>query len=144
MVVLTPDKFMDAINLTNDPAFKYIIPMTRNKFMYLNQIRANKRKLLVMCQQRLLSMPTIILTPKNSIFVDILSQVIIELKSAGLVTFWLSEDVNEKFKYSNDESTPRRLDFYHLSGGFYFLGIGLIFGFLAFLGENFRHKIWRK
>lgn len=79
--------------------------------------------------------------PKNSFFITAFNEKIMQIKAAGLIDFWLSQDVDERFKYYNlDFKEPKALILKHLLGCFYILGIGYLASILVFIYEVLKHK----
>ena len=82
--------------------------------------------------------PIVIYFPQNSYMVENIDPLLLQFEAAGLIQFWASDNVNNKYLTFNFESSgPKKLTVEHLYGSFQLLAAGLIILVITFLFELF-------
>lgn len=66
------------------------------------------------------------------------------LVSAGLIDFWLSQDIDERFKNFEENSAPKALNMNHLRGCFYMMIMGYVAALLVLVGEIIKNRFEAK
>jgi hypothetical protein len=133
----------EGLKATLDPASRTAVVISKSTVLYRNQQNTGQNQLRI-CKERLMMISSAIYTPKDSFLITALNRKIFILESAGLVQYWQSLSIDEKYQHLKDSKAPRVLKLRHLSGSFHLLAIGHFVALLAFLGELLKHKIFKR
>ena len=91
-----------------------------------------------------LTVPTVFYMRKNSHLTNIINQKIDDLLSNGLINYWISKYLDEKYlRLKAQDGGPDVLNLDELYGAFQLLVIGLICSFISFIVEVLRTRINR-
>jgi hypothetical protein len=119
--------------IADDPTYKAAYGSSLSVALYHNE----KKKTLnfKICKEVFLTIPMVMYTVKDFYLLEAMNEKIENLKSAGLVNFWLSQDIDEKISKVKAVIYPKVLTFVHLKGTFYILFIGFSVSFVVFVLE---------
>jgi hypothetical protein len=117
--------------IADDPTYKAAYGSSLSVALYHNGKTLNFK----ICKEVFLTIPMVMYTAKDFYLLDAMNEKIENLKSAGLVNFWLSQDIDEKISKVKAVIYPKVLTFVHLKGTFYILFIGFSVSFFAFVLE---------
>jgi hypothetical protein len=77
----------------------------------------------------------VIYTKKNFFLLDAMNEKIEQLKAAGLIEFWLFQEIDKNIINVKEAVQPKVLSLQHLSGCFQILLFGLVFSAVVFMIE---------
>lgn len=121
---------------TLDPYSKDALVSSYDEILHLNQ-HHQKNFSFNVCNEIILTVPVVFYIQKNSYLTEVLNEKIDDLKSAGLIDYWISKYLDPKYlKFKKSEQGPRKLNFNELSGAFQLLAFGSVVAATAFVIEH--------
>lgn len=82
-------------------------------------------------------MPVVFYIQKNSYLTEVLNEKIDDLKSAGLIDYWISKYLDPKYlKFEKSEQGPTKLNINELLGAFQLFAFGSVVATAAFATEH--------
>lgn len=119
-----------------DSSFKGAAGRTQTEILYLNQkvskdLRHNHNEFII-CKDVVITIPVVVYTRKDFYLLDELNLKIGMIKSAGLINFWYSQDIQVKTADQKASVVIKALTIHDLMGCFQILVFGLIVSFIAF------------
>lgn len=125
----------EALLATYKSSYKGVVALAKGMAIYQNQKNRDGAQFIVL-NERVMSIPSAIFTPKNYFLIPSFDEKIHELKSAGLIEYWHNLVVDQKFlKLNRGKSQPKPLSFHHVVGCFQMLGVGFFISSLIFVAE---------
>lgn len=114
--------------------------LAKGMAIYQNQRNKYGAQFIIL-NERVMSIPSAIFTPKNFYLITALNEKINELKSAGLIEYWHNLVIDQKFlKIKSGKSEPHPLSLRHVVGCFQMLAVGCFVSILIFTVELFYHR----
>lgn len=90
----------------------------------------------------IMTVPVVFYVQKDSYLSDIIDEKIFDLKSSGLIDYWISKYLDNKYlRVKKTDQGPRNLNFKELLGAFQLLGFGLACSGLSFVIESICAKL---
>lgn len=139
-IVMTLEQRMLLYNKSRDSAFKGVFLRSLTGALYSNQLTYNTSVNLI-CKEKFMVFPVVIYTRKGFYLLNILNKKIIHLQAAGLIEYWHSEIIDERYLKIEESKEPKPIQVRHLSGGFSIWLIGCLIAFCAFVCEILYAKI---
>ena len=108
---------------------------SNDRVIYLNKMNY-KNFTFNVCNEIVLTIPTVFYLQKNSYLTEIFNEKIDALKSAGLIDYWMSKYLDPEYlSVKVEEKGPTQLKFSELSGAFQLLVFGFFCSSAAFIVE---------
>lgn len=128
-------------NLTLNPAFKGAIVTSNVEVTHLNQKFHNAY---TVCREEVLKMPAVYYMHKGSYLGKVFNEKIDDLKSSGLIDYWISKYLNQRYLHlKKSVAGPRKLSFQELYGTVQLLLLGNFVVITAFAFELIVQKLNR-
>jgi hypothetical protein len=118
----------------NDPSFKGAFFRSLTGVLYENQKNFNGTRYLI-CKEKFLTIPVVIYVRKGFYLLHALNEHISRLEAGGLISYWHSQIIDERYLKIVESQEPSVIELHHLSGGFLLLLIGCLIATLAFICE---------
>lgn len=126
---------------TLDSHFKGAVVSSVDEILYLNKLH-HKNYSFNACDEVIMTVPVVFYLQKNSYLSEIFNEKIDDLRSAGLIDYWISKYLDTKYlRVIKKYSGPTKLNFRELLGAFQLFGFGLIMAIVAFVVEWFLGEI---
>lgn len=131
-----PPNRRDAIlnEIKNNPKFKGAMFRSYTGILYSNQLNLNQTKS-VMCKEIFMMFPVVIYVPKNFYLTNAIDEQIQYLQGAGLIDYWHSEIIDQRYLKVQESSEPKPIKLEYLSGCFYIWIGSICLSSLAFIWE---------
>jgi hypothetical protein len=124
--------------IRDDASFKAAYGWTVYQTLYFNQ-ESSKHSHLKICKESISTFPTVIYTQKDFHLTDAMNIGLELFKSAGLIDFWRSKDL-EKRSSTDTEQDAKSLTMDQLLGSFMVLLFGCVLSFVVLTIELVRVK----
>lgn len=124
-----------------DPQFKGTIVRSLANVVHLNKNVTSGRPFTI-CKEVFITIPDVIYTRKNFYLLDALDEKIHNLKAAGLIELWHSQDLDEKFWSHKVSGRVKPFTLQQLFGCFQILLAGYMMSVIVFLFELSRRRIF--
>lgn len=112
------------------------IVSSSDEVTHLNK-KFHKNFIFHVCNEVIMTVPVVFYLKKNSYLTEILSELIENFKSSGLINYWISKYLDPKYlRVKKIYSGPTKLNLRELFGAFQLLALGLICSFISFAIEN--------
>lgn len=111
--------------------------------LYDNQIKLNETKS-VICKEIFMLFPVVIYVQKDFYLTEAINEKIRNLHSAGLIDYWHTGIIDERYLKVVESKEPRGIKIEYLSGCFFTWMISCVFSLLVFLGEVVQWKCQKK
>lgn len=122
----------------NDPSFKVAFAEEYTISVYDNQMSPKDQRNKI-CKEIFLTIPIVVYTRRDFFLLSAMNKKIEDFKTAGLINFWISEDLNMEIMKKIDPTYPRVLTLAQLIGGFQLLLFGCLISFVVFIVEILVH-----
>lgn len=126
---------------SNDPTFKGAFFRSLTGVLYQNQQNFNGTRLLI-CKEKFLTIPVVIYVRKGFFLLQPLNERIAMLEAGGLINYWHSLIIDERYLKVIESQDPSAIQIHHLSGGFFLLLFGCLISSLAFICEVLHAKFF--
>lgn len=130
------DHFQEAQISTLNPNFRGAVVSSNDEIVHLNKLNYKNFSYTV-CNEMILTVPVVFYLHKDSYLTEVFSEKIDDLKSAGLIDYWISKYVDSKYlNIDSKDKSRKKLNYQELSGAFQLFAVGLICSVIAFMIEN--------
>ena len=126
---------------SNDPTFKGAFFRSLTGILYQNQQNFNGTRYLI-CKEIFLTIPVVVYVRKRFFLLQPLNERIAMLEAGGLINYWHSLIIDERFLKVIESQEPSAIEIHHLSGGFFLLLFGCLISSLAFICEVLHAKLF--
>lgn len=107
--------------------------------IYLNKLN-QKNFTFNVCNEIIMTVPVVFYLHKNSFLTDILNEKIDDLKSSGLIDYWISKYLDPNYLHlKSSMQGPKILNFRELLGAFQLCSFGLFCATISFVIEHCVH-----
>ena len=134
-----PSQYDKSIEETLNPKSKFAVVDSSDEVIYINK-HNHKEITYNVLNEIVLTVPTVFYLKKNSYLTNAINEKIDDLLSAGLINYWISKYLDEKYLRLKVQEV---LNLDELYGAFQLLLFGLICSFVTFVVEVLRTKINR-
>lgn len=117
-----------------DPSSKGAVIRLKTMMLYYNQ-KASEEFRRTICKEAFASVSMVIYSQKNFVLLDEFNEKIELFKSAGLIDFWCSQQIDRILMKVEVSNQPKVLTFEHVKGCFWILMMGSLISFVVFLVE---------
>lgn len=125
---------------TLNPSSRHVVTSSLEQVLYVNKMHY-KDYTLTVCREYLFTYLYGIYFRKNSYLVHMFNQKIAAFKTSGLIDFWASDFISNKYlNMLIVDDGPRQLNIDQLLGGFEVLFLGMIVGSALFVLEVIADK----
>ena len=133
---LTIDERRVLIKNLHHSSFKGAFLRSLTATLYVNEINYRTNvKVFRICKEHYMSIPIVIFARKNFYLLEAINKNLLQFQAAGLVEHWHSQAIDKRFLNIQPPTAPKTATFYHLSGCFYLLVLGLLVSFTIFILE---------
>jgi hypothetical protein len=120
---------------TLDPYSKSATVSSYDEVVFQNKLN-HKNFTYNVCNEIIMTIPTVFYLRKNSYLTEVINEKIDQLKSAGLIDYFISKYLDPKYlRVKRIEQGPRKLNVRELLVAFKLLSYGIISGAIAFVFE---------
>lgn len=120
----------------HDSSFKGAFLRSLTSILYINELRFHmNEKIYLICKEFFMSVPVVIFTRKNFFLLEAINEKISIIQAAGLIEYWHSQSVDQRFLNAQIPTEAKMLTCQHLSGCFILLTGGLFAAFVVFTIE---------
>lgn len=106
-----------AVEQVKNPNFKGAFSKTLTGALYLNQLNFTTT-LYRICKETYMTLPIVMYVQKNFYLLKEINQKILRFQAAGLIEFWHSKSVDNKFLNVEEPTELKPLNIHHLYGAF--------------------------
>lgn len=138
---MTLEQRMKFYSRSNDPTFKGAFFRSLTGILYQNQQNFNGTRYLI-CKEVFLTIPVVVYVRKGFFLLQPLNERIAMLEAGGLINYWHSLIIDERFLKVIESQEPTAIEIHHLSGGFFLLLFGCLISSLAFICEVLYAKLF--
>lgn len=136
-----PNDYVKIQESTLDSTFKGALVSSNDEIIYLNRLNYPNFTYTV-CNEAILTVPVVFYLRHNSYVTEIFDKAIDNLKSAGLIDYWISHYIDGKYLRIKSNDRPHsKLSFQELLGTMQLFVIGMSFSVFTFLLELSLQKI---
>jgi len=129
---------------TLDPYFKGAVVTSLDEVLYLNKFYRKRMKFNVL-DEVVLSLPCVFYLQKDSYLTEVFNEKIDNMRSAGLVDYWISKYLEMKYLGTRKKKpVPRKLNFQELYGAFQVWMFGVVCSALTFAAEAIHQTMNKK
>lgn len=122
-------------NNTLDPNYKGAVVSSNQEITHLNKMY-HRHFAYTACNEPILGTPAVFYMQKNSYLTEVINEKIDELKSNGLISFWISQYLDPKYLHvKKEEGEPRKLSVSELMGTFQLFLFGILCATICFVSE---------
>lgn len=136
---MTIEQRQKLFSRSNDPTFKGAFFRSLTGVLYQNQHNFNGTRYLI-CKEIFLTIPVVIYVRKGFFLLQPLNERIAMLEAGGLINYWHSQIIDERYLKVIESQDPSAIQLHHLSGGFFLLLFGCLASSLAFICEVLHAK----
>lgn len=142
-VVIKNSKERDelSVEISTNPEFKGALFKSYTGTLYYNQMHFNQTQY-VMCKEIYMTFPVVLYFPKDFYLTGAINKKIAFLQAAGLIDYWHSEIIDERYMKVIESNEPKGIKFQYLSGCFWIWFISCLIAVLTFFGEIFYEKLF--
>lgn len=137
-----PPKRRDEIlkDINSKPRFKGALLRSLTGARYFNQLNYNTTQH-TLCKELFMMFPVVIYVPKDFYLTSALNKVLLRLQAAGLIHYWHSQIIDERFVKVQESKQPKGIKLAYLSGCFYIWIISCSVSFITFVCEIVTSKM---
>lgn len=127
--------------ISTNPHFKGALFRSYTGTLYYNQIHFNETQYL-MCKEIYMTFPVVLYFPKDFYLTSAINKKISLLQAAGLIDYWHSEIIDERYRKIVESNEPRGIKFAYVSGCFWIWFLSCLFSISLFIGEISYEKLF--
>lgn len=121
---IDPSEYKNGQMKTLDSNFKGAFVSSYDEILHLNQLH-HKNFTFNVCNEIILTVPVVFYIQKNSYLTEVINEKLDDLKSAGLIDYWISKYLDPKYlKVKKLERGPTKLSLKELLGAFQLFAFG--------------------
>jgi hypothetical protein len=125
---------------TLDPYSKSATVSSYDEVVFQNK-QNHKNFTYNVCNEVIMTIPTVFYLRKNSYLTEVFNEKIDDLKSAGLIDYFISKYLDPKYlRVKRFEEGPRKLNLSELLVAFKLLAIGILSSLVGFVCEVVLHR----
>jgi hypothetical protein len=138
---MIPEDYYAPAKQTLDDYSKVAFVSSYDDVLYQNE-RNHKNFTYNVCNEVIMTIPTVFYLRKNSYLTEVINEKIDQLKSAGLIDYFISKYLDPKYlRVKRIEQGPRKLNVRELLVAFKLLVIGLLSSLVGFVYEIVLHRL---